>query len=138
MEKDLIRLEYPFGKISESMLWGMIGDPLGLALWFSEEITVHDDIFTFIWDRAEHEAVVLEIVENKLIKFQWIEDKDSEFYFQFEMIMDELGGEYTFVVSDFVQNDEKSDAILLWNKQVNDLKKKCGIQIKTHKLNNII
>ena len=138
MKKDLIKLEYPFGKISESMLWGMIGDPLGLALWFSEEITVHDDIFTFIWDRAEQEAVVLEIVENKLIKFQWIEDKDSEFYFQFEMIMDELGGEYTFVVSDFVQNDEKSDAILLWNKQVNDLKKKCGIQIKTHKLNNII
>lgn len=138
MKKDLIKLEYPFGKISESMLWGMIGDPLGLALWFSEEITVHDDIFTFIWDRAEQEAIVLETVENKSIKFQWVEDKDSEFYFQFEMIMDELGGDYTFVVSDFVQNDEKSDAILLWNKQVNDLKKKCGIQIKTHKLNNII
>ncbi len=138
MKKDLIKLEYPFGKISESMLWGMIGDPLGLALWFSEEITVHDDIFTFIWDRAEQEAIVLETVENKSIKFQWVEDKDSEFYFQFEMIMDELGGDYTFVVSDFVQHDEKSDAILLWNKQVNDLKKKCGIQIKTHKLNNII
>ncbi len=127
MNREELRIEYPFGNASEQVLWRMIGDPLGLAVWFSEGITVEDDIYTFIWESSEQVARMLKVEENSFIRFQWEEDEGSDYYFQFELINNVLNKEITFVVTDFIEKDEQEDAILLWNKQVGDLKRKCGI-----------
>lgn len=42
------------------------------------------------------------------------------------LVREEIGGGLLLVVTDFVDADEKEDAILLWNEQIKTLKRKLG------------
>lgn len=63
--------------------------------------------------------------ENQLVKFKWTEDEDV--FFEFKIRQDELTGEVALIVTDFAEDDEKDDAIDLWNTQISELKHALGL-----------
>lgn len=69
MKKEMFTIEYPLENSSENLLWTMIGDPLGLALWFSEGVTVDKNEYTFSWDDHYQTAILQEVREGKIFAF---------------------------------------------------------------------
>jgi uncharacterized protein YndB with AHSA1/START domain len=127
MKKELLHIEYPLKNASIPILWKCIGTPLGLSEWFANAITVVDSEYTFIWEESEQTAKLVQFKVNNFIRFQWIEDEGTEAYFEIKIMKEAISNELTLNVTDYVLNNEKDDTILLWNKQINELKRKTGI-----------
>jgi len=121
MKKEIFTIEYPLNNASEAILWHMIGTPLGLAEWFSDGVTVAGSEYTFTWEGHEQIAYQKQIKEGKLISFQWEEDKNTDVYFQLEIVTLDLSNHVGLVITDFTTPDEKEDAVLLWNRQIENL-----------------
>ena len=130
MKKIKFTIEYPLNKASKSILWGAIAEPLGLTEWFSDGVTVDGDEYTFSWDQHEQTAHLKQIRQGKLIRFQWEEDKDTDVYFQMEIIMHDITEEVALIITDFAEPAEMDDVIMLWNKQIENLCRKTGMEIK--------
>jgi len=127
MKKTIFNIEYPLRSASINILWNSISTPLGLAEWFADGVTVNGPEFTFSWDGNEQTGFLVHTKTNNCIRFQWEEDIDSEFYFEFRIAMLEVTGNLALIITDFAEPGEKEDSILLWNKQVEVLRRKTGI-----------
>jgi len=127
MKKEKFHIEYPLKSASVSVLWNSISTPLGLAEWFAESVTVEGDKYTFSWDDTDETAYLTKIKPNDYICFQWEDDKDTDVFFELRIVIQELGSEVALVITDFAEEGEIEDTILIWNKQVADLRRKYGI-----------
>ncbi|MDD5186168.1 MAG: START-like domain-containing protein [Paludibacter sp.] len=127
MKKVKFNIEYQLKSASLNVLWNSIGTPLGLAEWFSDGVTVDDNEFTFSWDTNMQTAYLIQLKPNSSIRFQWEEDKNTDYYFELEIDMQEITGDLTLVITDFAEPKETEDLILLWNKQIEELRRKTGI-----------
>ncbi|MFV0471043.1 MAG: START-like domain-containing protein [Paludibacteraceae bacterium] len=127
MKKEIYTVEYPMNNASSGVLWKVIGTPLGLAEWFADGVTVNDTEYTFSWENNDMTAILLQTKPGKLIRFQWEEDAGSDTYFQIEINMQDLTGNVALIVTDFAEPEDKEDAILLWNNQIETMKRKNGI-----------
>jgi hypothetical protein len=88
---------------------------------------VKGKIFNFIWDGVENLAEVVQKKENRYIRFHWIEETDPGTYFEFRITMDELTNDVALVITDYAEENEKADAIELWNTQIAELKHVLGL-----------
>lgn len=127
MKKEIFTIEYPLNNASGNLLWTVIGTPLGLSEWFSDGVTVKDDEYTFSWEKNEQTAILQQIKTGKFIRFQWEEDAGTDHYFQIEITTQDLTGNIALIVTDFAVPDDQEDSILLWNNQIETLKRKNGI-----------
>ncbi|MBP1637821.1 MAG: hypothetical protein H6Q18_610 [Bacteroidetes bacterium] len=127
MKKEILTLEYPFNNASSAFLWKVIGTPLGLAEWFADGVTVKGDEYTFSWENNDQTALLQQLKIGKLIRFQWEEDAKTDAYFQIEINTDDLSGKVTLIITDFATADDKQDVMMLWDKQIEILKRKNGI-----------
>lgn len=127
MKKKKVSIEYPLKKGSVNILWNSISSPLGLAEWFADVVTVNGNEYTFSWEKHEQTATLVDLKPSKSIRFQWEEDTDTHHYFELEIHAPEIASEPSLVITDFAEPSEKEDLILLWNKQVDDLRRKTGI-----------
>ncbi len=126
MEKEKIQLEYII-KASTKSLYESISTPEGLSEWFADEVQTEQGspVFVFVWDGEEQKARVVAQKALSFIKFQWEDEDDSE-YFEFRIVIDSLTNDVIFVITDFVDIEERDDAEQLWNLQVEILKKSLG------------
>ncbi len=124
--KKRILLEYTLNS-SPKILYPRLSTPGGLAEWFADDVNVKGNIYNFIWDETENLAEVVQKKENRYIRFHWVEDDDPNAYFEFRITMDELTSDVALVITDYVEENEKSDAIELWNSQISKLKHILGI-----------
>ena len=127
MKKTKFNIEYQLRSASINILWNSISKPLGLAEWFADGVTVNGNEFTFSWDGNEQIAFLIYTKTNNSVRFQWDEDVDSEFYFELKIASMEVTGNLALVVTDFAEPSEKEDLILLWDKQIEVLRRKTGI-----------
>jgi hypothetical protein len=127
MKKEILHIEYPLNNASIPILWKSIGTPLGLSEWFADGVTVEGDEYTFIWDDSEQTAKLLQLKVNNFIRFQWTDNAGTEDYFEIKITKESITNELTLVVTDTVYKNEKEDTILLWNKQIDELRRKTGI-----------
>jgi uncharacterized protein YndB with AHSA1/START domain len=127
MKKKKFNIEYPLKSASVNILWNSISTPLGLAEWFADCVTVRDDEYTFSWEQHEQTAFLTHTKPNVSVRFQWEEDKDSDFYFELKITVLEVTGELALTITDFAEPADKEDSILLWNKQIEVLRRKSGI-----------
>lgn len=127
MKRKKFNIEYPLRTASVNILWNSISTPLGLAEWFADGVTVRDNEYTFTWEQHEQTAFLTHIKQNDSVRFQWEEDKDSDFYFELKITVLEVTGELALTITDFADSADKEDAILLWNKQIEVLRRKSGI-----------
>jgi hypothetical protein len=115
-------------KSSTKVLYNMISTPSGLSEWFSDDVNIKNDVYTFFWDGSSEEAKLLTKRKGESIKFQWLEDfEDGEkTYFEMAIKIDELTNDVALIITDFAEEDEIEESKLLWTNQVNDLKKVIG------------
>lgn len=127
MKKIKFTLEYQLNCTSPNVLWKSIGNPLGLAEWFADGVTVNNNEYTFLWEDFEQTAILVQQKTNSFIRFQWLDDKDSEYFFELKLIKTELSNNLALVITDFAEKQETEDLKMLLNKQVEILRRKMGI-----------
>ena len=127
MKKTKFTIEYPLKTASLNVLWNSIATPLGLAEWFADGVTVNGNNYIFTWDENDQSATLIQSKLNSFIRFQWEEDINSEFFFEFKIESMEVTGNLEIIITDFAEPSEKEDLIMLWNKQIEVLRRKTGI-----------
>ena len=127
MMKNEFEIEYQLKAASLNILWNSISTPLGLAEWFADGVTVNNTEYTFSWEKNEQTAFLIQTKPNVSVRFQWEEDVDSDYYFELRIDILEVTGELALVITDFADKGEKEDLVLLWNKQIEILRRKTGI-----------
>ena len=125
--KEKFELEFLI-KTSLRVLDNMIGSPSGLSEWFADNVTVRDDMYSFEWDGAIEEARLLTRKMNSKMKFRWIEDEDNgdDFYFEMNIDIDPMTGIASLKIVDYGFPEDIESAKMLWEQQVNDLKRIIG------------
>lgn len=124
--KTKYELEYTFNT-SPGFLYTRISTPEGLSEWFADNVNLKRGKYQFIWEGAEQEASVIQKKVNKYIRFHWEDDDEQEHYFEFRIHTDELTGDVALLITDFAEEEEKDDAIDLWDTQISELKHAIGL-----------
>jgi uncharacterized protein YndB with AHSA1/START domain len=115
-EKKKFTIEYEI-KSSPRILFGFLSEPNGLTQWFADDVSVKDQVYTFTWDDEQQKAKLLAVKENKLVRFRWIDD-DPQYYFEMEILQDELTNDVALAITDFAVEETISERNLIWNNQV--------------------
>ena len=119
-------MEFPI-KVSQKLLFQYISTPSGLSEWFSDNVNSRGEIFIFIWDDSEESAKLIRKINNEKIQFQWLDDEDTDYYFELRIQFDEITKDVSLIVTDFAEDeDEVEESKLLWTNQIGDLKKVLG------------
>jgi len=109
------------------VLYSRLSSPAGLAEWFADDVNVRGDIYTFFWEDVEEKARVISRKENVFIRFAWLTADDENAFTEFRIQAEDLTGELSLVITDFSEEDDQTDSIELWGKQVSDLKHALGL-----------
>lgn len=124
--KTKIELEYTINS-SPKVLYNRLSNPGGLSEWFADDVNIKGNNFTFFWDGSAQEAELVGKKDNKYVRFHWVDDETDNTYFEFKINIDDLTGDVALVITDFVEDDEKDDAIDLWDTQISELKRTLGL-----------
>ena len=116
----MYQLEFEF-RSSVRILFNYISSPSGLSEWFADDVTVHDNIYTFIWGKTFEEAELIHRKEPNSVRFKWVES-EPETYFEFEIVTDDLTSDVALIVTDFAFEEEVNEQSLLWESQVQNLR----------------
>ena len=119
-------LEYTFNT-SLRVLFERLSTPGGLSEWFADDVILNGNTMTFKWKGNEEKARILNIRDNKSIRLKWLTDKDPKTFLEFRINQDELTGETALYITDFADENEKTEAINLWDSQVAELKHVIGL-----------
>ena len=118
-------LEYPIHS-SINILFDRLSTLSGLSEWFADDVNVdREGIYTFTWEGSEQQATLVSKKKNNHVRFKWL-GSDEE-YFEFLIQVDELTKDISLIVTDFADDeDDKEDAVQLWDLQIGNLKKIIG------------
>ena len=119
-------MEFPI-KVSQKLLFQYISTPSGLSEWFADNVNSRGEIFIFIWNDSEESAELIRKINNEKIQFQWLDDEETDYYFELRIQFDEITKDVSLIVTDFAEDeDEVEESKLLWTNQISDLKKVLG------------
>lgn len=120
-------LEFPIHS-SPQLLYQYIITPSGLSEWFSDNVNSRGEYYTFIWDDSEENAKLVSKKTGEKVKFKWLDGngKDTEYYFELKIQVDEITNDVSLIVVDFSEEDELPENKLLWESLVSDLKHVIG------------
>ncbi len=116
-----IEIEYIINS-SPKVLFKRLASPSGLSEWFADDVSVVNNIYTFIWDGIEEQAELIASKDLSFVRFKWLDSEFEEAYFEFKIITHELTNELSLIITDFVIDNEKDETIELWETQINNLK----------------
>ena len=124
-KKQLYTLEYPV-RCSPNILFEFLSTPAGLGEWFADKVDENKEhIFTFSWKDSAEKAKLVEMHENKSVRFQWVNAPKEE-YFEFEIQKSEVTNQTILVIKDFAEKKEIKDQTQLWEYQIKDLFHRIG------------
>lgn len=120
-------IEFPINS-SPQLLYQYISTPSGLSEWFADNVNSRGEFFTFIWNDSEEKARLCSKKSGEKVRFKWIDDnnKDTEYFFELNILVDEITKDVSLMVIDFAVKDEVKEATLLWENQISDLKHVIG------------
>ena len=119
-------MEFPI-KVSQKLLFQYISTPSGLSEWFADNVNSRGEIFIFIWDDSEESAKLIKKINNEKIQFQWLDDEETDYYFELRIQFDEITKDVSLIVTDYAEDaEEVEESKLLWTNQISDLKKVLG------------
>ena len=126
-QKVRYEIEFPINS-SPQLLYQYISTPSGLSEWFADNVNSRGEFFTFIWNDSEEKARLASKKTGEKVKFKWVDDnsKDTEYFFELHILVDELTKDVSLMVVDFAHKDEVDEATLLWENQISDLKHLIG------------
>ncbi|MGA1770966.1 MAG: START-like domain-containing protein [Flavobacteriaceae bacterium] len=124
-QKIKFRLEIDF-QASPQLLFQYLSTPSGLSEWFADNVNSRGERFTFIWDDGEEEAKLLTKKPNEKVKFQWDEDEGEDYFFEFNIQVDDITKDVSLIIIDFAEEDEIEASKMLWENAIGALKQVLG------------
>ena len=126
-QKVRYEIEFPINS-SPQLLYQYISTPSGLSEWFADNVNSRGEFFTFIWNDSEEKARLASKKTGEKVQFKWVDEnsKDTEYFFELHILVDELTKDVSLMVVDFADKDEVDEATLLWENQISDLKHLIG------------
>ena len=120
-------LEFPIHS-SPQLLYQYIITPSGLSEWFSDNVNSRGEYYTFIWNDSEENAKLVSKKTGEKVKFKWLDEdgKDTDYYFELKIQVDEITNDVSLIIVDFSEEEELSENQLLWESLVSDLKHVIG------------
>lgn len=125
MPKKKYQIEFSINA-SPSLLYNYISNPSGLSEWFAGNVNSRGEKYTFIWDGHEESAFLMKSKQDTYVRFQWEDDEDTKYFFELNIVVDELTNDVSIVITDFAEEDEIEESKELWESQIEDLKKVLG------------
>ncbi|MEX1193404.1 MAG: START-like domain-containing protein [Brumimicrobium sp.] len=115
-------------KTSPKVLNSMLMTPSGLSEWFSDDVNIKDDIYTFYWNGSEEQARLLSKKANEHIKFQWLEDEEEglDTYVEISFKVDPMTKAVVLNLTSFADEDELEEIQLYWENTIGDLRRMIG------------
>ena len=112
---------------SVNILYNRLSNASGLAVWFADDVIIKDKIYSFFWDGHKQDAKLINKKDNQFIRFKWVDDEETESYFEFKIQIDDITQDLALIVTDFAEDeDEKQEQTELWSKQIQQLKSAIG------------
>ncbi|CAI8293034.1 MAG: Uncharacterised protein [Flavobacteriia bacterium] len=121
---DKVQFELEFAvNSSPTVLFSFLSTPSGLSEWFCDDVNSRGELFTFFWEGSEESAKMLSKKNDQFVKFRWLsaEEEGEKTYFEFRIVVDDLTGDVSLIITDFAEEDEVEESKLLWNSQISDL-----------------
>lgn len=120
-------IEFPINS-SPQLLYQYISTPSGLSEWFADNVNSRGEFFTFIWNDSEEKARLCSKKSGEKVRFKWVDNnnKDTEYFFELNILVDEITKDVSLMVIDFAEEDELGEAKQLWENQILDLKHVIG------------
>lgn len=124
--KQRYEIEFPINS-SPQLLYQYISTPSGLQEWFADNVNSRGEFFTFSWNDSEENARLCSKKTGEKIKFKWLDEnnKDTEYFFELRILVDELTKDVSLMVIDYAE-EEVEESKLLWENQISDLKHVIG------------
>ena len=123
-KKQLFEIEFPV-RCSPSILYEFLSTPAGLQEWFADKVDERDNVFSFSWNGTTDMANVIDLEQEKFIRFHWMHAPKEE-YFEFRIEKSEVTNQTILVIRDFADKGEVKDQSQLWDSQVKDLFHRLG------------
>ncbi len=125
VDKVKYEMEFPI-HVSPSLLYQYISTPSGMSEWYADNVNSRGEFFTFIWSESEEKAKLLGKKNGERIKFRWVEDEGTDYYFELRIQVDEITKDVSLMVTDFAEEDEIEEGKMLWDNMISDLKQILG------------
>ncbi len=122
---ETFELEY-IVRSSPRILYNFLRTPSGLSEWFSDEVDIRDDIFTFRWDGSEEKAKLVDYKDQEFVHFEWIEGEKEGLSFEMRVKVDDLTGGVALLIKDEAEPEEVEETRRLWDAQVQELMQVLG------------
>jgi len=124
---DKIKFEMEFViQVSPSLLYQYISTPSGMSEWYADNVNSRGEFFTFIWDGSEEKAKLLTKKNNERVKFRWMEDDGTDYFFELRIQVDEITKDVSLMITDFAEDDEVEEGKMLWENMISELKQILG------------
>jgi len=118
-------MEFPI-HVSPSLLYQYISTPSGMSEWYADNVNSRGQLFTFIWEGSEEEAKLLGKKSGERIKFRWLDDEDTDYFFELRIQVDDITKDVSLMITDFAEEDEVEDGKMLWENMISNLKHVLG------------
>tara|TARA_B110000003_G_scaffold163273_1_gene163249 strand:+ start:396 stop:782 length:387 start_codon:yes stop_codon:yes gene_type:complete len=124
-DKTKYEMEFPI-HASPSLLFQYISTPSGMQEWYADNVNSRGEFFTFIWEGSEEKAKLVSKNKGQSIRFQWIDDADTDYYFEMRIQVDAITKDVSIMVTDFAEDDEIEEGKMLWENMISELKQLLG------------
>jgi hypothetical protein len=124
-DKIKYEMEFPI-HASSSLLYQYISTPSGMQEWYADNVNSRGEFFTFIWEGSEERAKLISKHKGESIRFQWLDDEDTDYYFEMRIQVDDITKDVSIMVTDFAEEDEVDEGKMLWDNMISELKHLLG------------
>ena len=124
-EKIKYEMEFPI-QASSALLYQYISTPSGMQEWYADNVNSRGEFFNFIWEGSEEVAKLISKQKGKSIRFQWMEDEGTNYYFEMRIDLDDITKDVCIMVTDFAEEDEVDEGKMLWETMIPELKHLLG------------
>jgi len=124
-DKVKYEMEFPV-HVSPSLLYQYISTPSGLSEWYADNVNSRGELFSFIWDGSEEDANLISKKNNERVRFRWLEDEGTDYYFEIRIQVDEITKDVSIMITDFAEEDEIEEGKMLWENMISELKQLLG------------
>ena len=124
-EKIKYEMEFPI-QASSALLYQYISTPSGMQEWYADNVNSRGEIFNFIWEGSEEVAKLISKQKGKSIRFQWMEDEGTNYYFEMRIDLDDITKDVCIMVTDFAEENEVEEGKMLWENMISELKHLLG------------
>ena len=112
-------LEFPISS-SIKVLYKRLSTPSGLSEWFANDVNIKND--------SEQSAKLVSKKDNKFVKFKWLDSENSDDFFEFRIVVDDMTSDVSILITDFADDQEDfEEARLLWETQIDNLRSALGL-----------